>query len=87
VVSLEYIKFSSTNTGYDRFAKLQHYMLKLDEQNKVMAITVCEASASAKMASTMCSELKKKVEAHEKRLQSIGRSYGYTFSFSFACFS
>jgi hypothetical protein len=48
--------------------------VKLEDQNKVLTVTVREASASAKTASTTCGELKKKVEAHEKRLQSIGQS-------------
>jgi FtsZ-binding cell division protein ZapB len=74
VVSSEYVKFLSTNTGYDSIAKLQTSMHKLEEQNKLMTVNVREASASAKTASTTCGELKKKVEAHEKRLQSIGRS-------------
>jgi hypothetical protein len=74
VVSSEYVKFLSTNTGYDSIAKLQSTMVKLEDQNKVLTVTVREASASAKTASTTCGELKKKVEAHEKRLQSIGRS-------------
>jgi hypothetical protein len=74
VVSLEYVKFLSTNTGYDSIAKLQSTMVKLEDQNEVLAVTVREASASAKMASTTCGDLKKKVEAHEKRLQSIGQS-------------
>jgi hypothetical protein len=74
VVSSEYVKFLSTNTGYDSIAKLQSSMVKLEDQNKVLTVTVREASASAKTASTTCGELKKKVEAHEKRLQSIGRS-------------
>jgi hypothetical protein len=74
VVSSEYVKFLSTNTGYDSIAKLQSTMVKLEDQNKVLTVTVREASASAKTASTTCGELKKKVEAHEKRLQSIGQS-------------
>jgi hypothetical protein len=74
VVSSEYVKFLSTNTGYDSIAKLQNSMQKLEEQSKAMVITVREASSSAKTASTTCGELKKKVEAHEKGLQSIGRS-------------
>jgi hypothetical protein len=49
-------------------------MHKLEEQNKAMTVTVREASASAKTTSTTCGELKKKVEAHEKKLQSIGRN-------------
>jgi hypothetical protein len=75
VVSSEYVKFLSTNTGYDSIAKLQTSMHKLKEQNKAMTITVRKASASgAKTASTTCGKLKKKVEAHEKQLQSIGRN-------------
>jgi hypothetical protein len=73
VVSSEYVKFLSTNTGYDSIAKLQSSMVKLEENNKVMTVTVREASASAKTASTTCGELKKKVEAHEKKLATIGR--------------
>jgi hypothetical protein len=74
VVSSEYVKFLSTNTGYDSIAKLQTTMAKLEEQNKAMSVIVREAGALAKTASTTCGELKKKVEAHEKKLQSIGRS-------------
>jgi hypothetical protein len=74
VMSSEYVKFLSTNTGYNSIAKLQTSMQKLEEQNKAMTITVREASASAKTAITICGELKKKVESHEKKLQSIGRS-------------
>ena len=73
VISSEYVRFLSTNTGYDSMAKLQTSMVKLEEQNKVMAVTVREASASSKTTSTTCGELKKKVEAHEKKLQSVGR--------------
>jgi hypothetical protein len=74
VVSSEYVKFLSTNTGYDSIAKLQTSMVKLEEQNKLLTVTVREASASAKTASTTVGDMKKKVEAHEKRLQSIGRT-------------
>jgi hypothetical protein len=73
VVSSEYVKFLSTNTGYDSIAKLQNSMTKLEEQNKALTILAREAGASAKTASTTCGELKKKVEAHEKKLQTIGR--------------
>jgi hypothetical protein len=67
------VKFLSTNTGYDSIAKLQSSMAKLEENNKAMTVTVREASASAQTASTTCGELKKKVEAHEKKLHTIGR--------------
>jgi FtsZ-binding cell division protein ZapB len=71
VVSSEYVKFLLTNTSYDSIAKLQSSMAKLEENNKVMTVSVREASVSAKTASTTCGELKKKVEAHEKKLQTI----------------
>jgi hypothetical protein len=71
VVSSEYVKFLSTNTGYDSIAKLQSSMVKIEEQSKAMAVTVKEASASAKTASTTCGELKSKVAGHEKRIQAL----------------
>jgi hypothetical protein len=49
-------------------------MTKLEEQNKVMAVAVKEARSLSKTASTTLSDLKKKVEMHEKRLQTIGRA-------------
>jgi hypothetical protein len=71
VVSSVYVKFLSTNTGYDSIAKLQSSMVKIEEQRKAMAVTVKEASASAKTASTTCGELKSKVAGHENRIQAL----------------
>jgi hypothetical protein len=60
VVSSEYVKFLSKNKGYASIVKLQNSMQKLEEQGKVMTVTMWEASALAKTASTtMCGKLKK----------------------------
>ena len=69
VISSEYVKFLSTNTGYDSIEKLTVRMNKLELEGKESKTLVKEASASAKTASTNCSELKKRVDAHEKKLQ------------------
>jgi hypothetical protein len=71
VVSSEYVKFLSTNTGYDSIEKLSSRMSKLETENKDLVKKVNEAGASAKTASTTCGELKKKVEAHEKKLAKV----------------
>jgi hypothetical protein len=69
VVSLEYVKFLSTNTGYDSIEKLLVRMTKLEVENKDLVLKVREASASAKTSGTLCAEIKKKVDAHKKKLQ------------------
>jgi hypothetical protein len=46
-------------------------MTKLESENKDLVIKVREAGASAKTASTTCGELKKKVDAHEKKLAKV----------------
>jgi hypothetical protein len=43
-------------------------MTKLETENKELGIKVREAGASAKTACTMVGDMKKKVEAHEKKL-------------------
>jgi hypothetical protein len=71
VVSSEYVKFLSTNTGYDSIEKLSSRMTKLESENKDLVIKVREAGTSAKTASTTCGELKKKVDANEKKLAKL----------------
>jgi hypothetical protein len=74
VVSSEYVQFLSTNTGYDSIEKLSSRMAKLESENKELIIKVREAGVSAKTASTACREMKKKVEAHEKRFATLSRT-------------
>lgn len=71
VVSSEYVKFLSTNTGYDSIEKLTVRMNKLETESKAVVAQAKEAGASAKTASTSCSELKKKVESHEKKISTL----------------
>jgi hypothetical protein len=40
----------------------------MEVENKTLVVQVKEASASARTASTTCGDLKKKVDAHEKKL-------------------
>jgi hypothetical protein len=68
VVSSEYVKFLSTNTGYDSIEKLSARMSKLETEGKDLVIKAKEAGASAKTASTTCGEMKRKVDANEKKL-------------------
>jgi hypothetical protein len=68
VISSEYVKFLSTNTGYDSIEKLSSRMTKLETENKDLNLRVKEAAASAKTASTACGDMKKKVDTHEKKL-------------------
>ena len=70
VVSNEYVKFLSTNTGYENIEKLTSRMNKLETDGKDMVIKAKEAGASAKTASTTCSDLKIKVAAQDKKLAS-----------------
>jgi hypothetical protein len=70
VVSSEYVKFLSTNTGYDSIEKLLTRMTKLETEGKDLVVRTREAGASAKTASTTCGDMKKKVEAVEKKLTS-----------------
>lgn len=74
VVSSEYVKFLSTNTGYDSIEKLTVRMGKIELKSDDMGAKVKEAVVSAKTASTACGEMKKKVEAHEKKLANLSRS-------------
>jgi hypothetical protein len=73
VVSSEYVKFLSTNTGYDSIEKLSSRMTKLETENKELGIKAREASASAKTTSTRVGDMKKKVEAHEKKLAILSK--------------
>ena len=68
IISSEYVKFLSTNTGYDSIEKLTTQMKKLDADAKDTATKAKEASASAKTASTSCVDLKRRVDGMEKRL-------------------
>jgi hypothetical protein len=68
VISSEYVKFLSTNTGYESIEKLSTRVNKMEVENQTLVVQVKEASASAKTASTTCGDLKKKVDAHEKKL-------------------
>jgi hypothetical protein len=70
VVSSEYVKFLSTNTGYENIERLTTRMTKLETEGKAMVIQAKEAGASAKTASTTCGDLKLKVAAQEKKLSS-----------------
>jgi hypothetical protein len=69
VISSEYVKFLSTNTGYDSIEKLTGRMNKLEIENKDLKTQVKEAVNSAKTSSSLCSDLKKKVDSHEKKFQ------------------
>ena len=69
VLSSEYVKFLSTNTGYDSIEKLTTRMGKLEAESKEVRIQVKEAGASAKTASTTCGDMKKRVDALEKKVQ------------------
>jgi hypothetical protein len=69
MVSSEYVKFLSTNTGYDSIEKQSVRMAKLEVVNKDLVIKVQETSTSAKTSGTLCAEIKKKVDTHEKKLQ------------------
>jgi hypothetical protein len=70
VVSSEYVKFLSTNTGYDSIEKLLTRMTKLETENKDLILKTREAGVSAKTASTTCGDMKKKIESVEKTVAS-----------------
>jgi hypothetical protein len=74
VVSSEYVKFLSTNTGYNSIEQVSSRMAKLESENEELIIKVREAGMSAKTASTACGDMKKKVEAHKKKLATLSRS-------------
>jgi hypothetical protein len=76
VVSSEYVKFLSTNTGYDSIEKLSSRMAKLETEGKALIIQAKEAGASAKTASTTCSDMKKKVDEQGKKLATLETRIG-----------
>ncbi len=76
VVSSEYVKFLSTNTGYDSIKKLLTRMSKLETEGKDLVLKTREAGASAKTASTPCSDMKKKVDEQGKKLATLETRIG-----------
>ena len=72
VISSEYVKFLATNTGYDSVDKMSARLLKLETAGQDLTMKLKEANASAKTASTTSADLKRKVDALERKLQQRG---------------